>query len=168
MPWGDTTLLGHIVAECKRTSYPVWVATSTDPSDDEVAAEATLSRAHVYRGELDNVLARFVGCVDAMPEEPDAIIRICGDRPFLSAALIDAAANVWGGHPAPYTVFGEGSLTVEVVATWKLRDIDKRLPPFSPHREHVTSAMAGIYTWPTTIDERADYIRLRPRSTVLA
>ena len=61
------------------------VATSTDPSDDLLEAEMTRAGVAVRRGDLDNVLARFVGVLDTDPA--DHVVRLTGDCP-LSLSLI--------------------------------------------------------------------------------
>ncbi len=172
-PWGSSgTLLAHVINECKRTQLPVWVATTDLEEDDAVAVEAAQHFAdEVYRrGNPDDVLARFVGAIDAMPEEPEAVVRICADRPFLSAPLILAATRWWKAHPADYFVVGEGSLTVEIVRPSRLRKANEMLPVDSSHREHVTSFFAPAERFAsagTTVDTLADYERLSPEGTTL-
>jgi len=165
MPWGDTTLLGHVIDECQRTGLEVWVATSDQPEDAAVAYEGLAHGSKVYRGSLDDVLGRFVGCVNAMDEEPEAIVRICADRPFLNAAFILAAVRRWNANPWPILRFGEGSLTVEIVRTTALRHADA-LATELDEREHVTPWLIRMSAHPievpSTVDNADDYAFLAP------
>lgn len=76
----------------------VVVATSDDASDDVVVAEARRCGAHVVRGPLDDVVARF-GL--ALSEHPaDAVIRLTADCPLLDPALIGRLVAVWQAEPS--------------------------------------------------------------------
>jgi spore coat polysaccharide biosynthesis protein SpsF (cytidylyltransferase family)/aryl-alcohol dehydrogenase-like predicted oxidoreductase len=74
--------LPSVVLSARRagnTGLEVRVATSDDPSDDQLAT--TLAKHHltVFRGSLQNVLARFTAaCVDLDPD--DVIIRLTADN----------------------------------------------------------------------------------------
>jgi spore coat polysaccharide biosynthesis protein SpsF len=118
------------------------VATSREPSDDplaEVLAEAGV--AH-FRGPLDDVLARFVGAMDAFGPA-DEVVRLTGDCPLADPEVIDAviarrqasdadyASNVWGRRSFPK------GLDVEVVRAAALREAAAEAKdPYE--REHVT------------------------------
>ncbi len=63
------------------------VATSTEPSDDPVAALCRDLGVDCHRGSLDDVLAR---CLDAVAGRPgDPIVRLTGDCPLTDPALIE-------------------------------------------------------------------------------
>ena len=78
-PFGASTVLGHILVRLQRVDHPVslWVATSDRPEDDAVAAAADKLGIPSYRGEAEDVLARFVGCIDSIPARPELVLRIC-------------------------------------------------------------------------------------------
>lgn len=65
----------------------IMVVTSREKSDDPLAAyvEQCLGAA-VFRGELDDVFARFQGCLKAFP--CDWFVRISGDSPAIDGELI--------------------------------------------------------------------------------
>ena len=68
----------------------VVVATTTDPSDDDVAAMAERLGVDVHRGSVDDVLMR---CFDAVaPFGPDVVVRQTADNPFPDPMV--AAAQV--------------------------------------------------------------------------
>jgi spore coat polysaccharide biosynthesis protein SpsF len=69
---------------------PLVVATSTEPSDDPLAAYLRSIEVPVFRGALDDVVARFRGC---LAEHPcDRILRVCADSPVLGAGVLRAVA----------------------------------------------------------------------------
>ena len=120
-PFGESTLLEHILARLARTGLPTWVATSDMPGDDAVSDLATRSGAAVFRGDETDVLGRFAQCVDAMEAAPEYVVRICADRPFVCPELILDHVAAWdeAGRPAIVSSSIEPSfpigLEVEVV-----------------------------------------------------
>jgi spore coat polysaccharide biosynthesis protein SpsF len=148
-PLGPTSLLERVVARTRTLAYPIVLATSSAPSDDELCEEASRLGIPVFRGSLDDVLGR--ACAAARSAEFDAFARLCGDRPFLPlddtrrgmalmhdrllhAAPCDIVTNS-GPRPVP------SGLTMEVIRTTALERL--RLQATSPEeREHVTS---GFY-----------------------
>ncbi len=56
------------------------VATSVDPSDDELAAFVSSLGVPVVRGPLDDVLGRYVQAIDAF--EPSVVVRLTADCPL--------------------------------------------------------------------------------------
>lgn len=71
---------------CKRIDRLV-LATSSDPSDDALAAQVSQSGVAVYRGDLNDVLERFRSC--AAHERASVVVRLTGDCPLADPALID-------------------------------------------------------------------------------
>lgn len=67
------------------------VATSIDGSDDPLATVVESSGHTVFRGPLDDVLARFHGAARNHPH--DHIIRLTGDCPLIDWTYIDALAD---------------------------------------------------------------------------
>jgi spore coat polysaccharide biosynthesis protein SpsF len=78
------------------------VATSTDPSDDPLAALCARLGVACHRGPLDDVLARYQGAAEAFGPA-DHIVRLTGDCPLADPEVIDAviARHLEGG--ADYT-----------------------------------------------------------------
>jgi spore coat polysaccharide biosynthesis protein SpsF len=132
-------LLLERLARCLKVRHIV-VATSTDPSDDAVAAFCQARSVAFYRGPLDDVLGRFVG-VAAGLDEP-ALVRINGDSPLLDPAIVDHAIGLFqeGGADVVTNVhprsFPKGE-SVEVIAVPALRRAAEETDdPLD--REHVT------------------------------
>jgi len=68
----------------------VVVLTSVEASDDPLACYARSLGVAVYRGELDNVAARFQGCLRVCP--CSWFVRLCADSPLLDATVLEAVA----------------------------------------------------------------------------
>ena len=84
--------LPMIVFQLKRISIStsidkVIVATSDHPSDDQLASLIESEGYCVFRGPLEDVLARFHSCCKA--ENPEVVIRLTGDCPLTDPHLID-------------------------------------------------------------------------------
>lgn len=134
------------------------VATSTDPSDDPLAAVLQACGVEVHRGPLDDVLARFVGVLDACPA--DYVVRLTGDCPLIDPTLIDATIELCLEGGADYAQnrlvdkgFPKGQ-DVEVITSAALRQAAAAASSPEEH-EHVTW---GVWRHP----ERYRIARLEP------
>jgi len=78
------------------------VATSTDPSDDPLAAWCEGRGQPVFRGALGDVLDRFHGALALVPEA-DTVVRLTGDCPLADPAVIDATIERHLATGADYT-----------------------------------------------------------------
>lgn len=76
------------------------VATSTDPSDDALAAELAVRGIDCFRGSLDDVLDRFVQCARAA--KADHVVRLTGDCPLMDGDLVDRALAELASGDADY------------------------------------------------------------------
>jgi spore coat polysaccharide biosynthesis protein SpsF len=98
----------------------VIVATSTAASDDALAAFLLGRGCTVYRGEHDDVLARFAGCARAFAAE--RVVRIKADCPLVDPQVIDAGVELAIRSGAAYASNCETrsyprGLEVEVIAS---------------------------------------------------
>jgi spore coat polysaccharide biosynthesis protein SpsF len=94
-PFRGKPIIWHVLDRVTRAvpELPVTVVTSTDASDDPLAAYLASIGARSFRGPLDDVLDRFrlaAGEVGA-----DWVLRICADSPLLDARVLQA---VIGAH----------------------------------------------------------------------
>jgi spore coat polysaccharide biosynthesis protein SpsF len=71
----------------------VIVATSTEPSDDPVAAFCETAGVAVHRGPLEHVAARFGEVAERFGL--DAFVRVTADSPLLDQALVDRGAALY-------------------------------------------------------------------------
>ncbi len=74
------------------------VATSTDRSDDPVAALCAQLGVDCFRGSLADVLDRF--CKAAERYRPEQVVRLTGDCPLIDPGVIDAVVrfHLAGGY----------------------------------------------------------------------
>lgn len=70
----------------------VRVITSNDPSDDMLATILVSHGLDIFRGDLDDVLARTVSATEGLPDDTVAV-RLTGDNMFPDQSLIDAVAT---------------------------------------------------------------------------
>jgi len=173
---GDVTLLERMLAQVKgaRTLDEIVVATSDDPSDDELADRVAAGGTRIYRGNLEDVLARFEGACEE--SGADVVVRLTGDCPLHTPDTIDdvvgafLAADVdYASNREPYS--RPDGLDVEVFTREALASAAREAAP-GPDREHVTPFLrrdAGVRrlhyihsTGPAapdarwTVDDRAD------------
>lgn len=117
------------------------VATSTEASDDPLAEALAAETVDVFRGPLDDVLARFLGALEAFPAEH--LVRLTGDCPLTDPEVIDATVALHLETGADYTNnrydphgWPKG-LDVEVVRAEALRRAGREAASPEEH-EHVT------------------------------
>lgn len=116
------------------------LATSVDPSDDELAAFAASIGVDVVRGSLDDVLSRFMTAVARFPAE--TYVRLTGDCPLTDPAVIDRLIEKHRASGADYAsncetpTFPDG-LDAEVMTADALKRADREAKQ-AADREHVT------------------------------
>jgi spore coat polysaccharide biosynthesis protein SpsF len=134
------------------------VATSDQADDDRLADVLREAGVEVFRGPLDDVLARFIGALDASPA--DHVVRLTGDCPLIDPGLIDATVALHLETGADYTQnrlvdkgFPKGQ-DVEVITAQALRRAAAAASTPQEH-EHVTW---GVWNHP----EIYRVVRLEP------
>ena len=152
-----TPLLGEpmILRQLERVSRArlvneLVVATSTHPSDDPLVEVLHSAGYSVFRGPLDDVLARFIGAIDAFENstgsKADVVVRLTADCPLISPKVIDEVIDAFRNSEADYlsntmTPTYPDGLDAEVVKVTVLREVASvAIDP--PEREHVT---LGVY-----------------------
>lgn len=126
------------------------LATSTDTSDDPVAAFARDAGIACHRGSLTDVASRMLEA--ARSANAGALVRISGDSPLLDPALVDQAVSLIRSHGGDLVTnvarrtFPQGQ-SVEVISYAALARALTAMT--TPHeREHVTPhfyARPGAY-----------------------
>jgi spore coat polysaccharide biosynthesis protein SpsF len=148
-PINGVPLIEHVVhrTSAARMVDKVCVCTTDQPDDDVLAAHVESLGVDVYRGSVDDVLARFYWAAERYPDA-SIIVRITADDPFKDPTLIDRAIDGFMALQEEYVVhYVElGGITwplgmqVEVFSREAL--IDAHLHASDPeHREHVTPWM---------------------------
>ncbi|HEY4181737.1 MAG TPA: NTP transferase domain-containing protein [Kofleriaceae bacterium] len=87
-PFRGRPIIWHVIERVRHAlpELPCVVVTSTDATDDPLAAYVGSLDVAVYRGALDDVLARFAG---AAAQHPAAwLLRICADSPVLDERVL--------------------------------------------------------------------------------
>lgn len=125
-----------------RTIDRLIVATSDDRSDDVLADHLTRAGVEVFRGSLQDVLARYAGAAAALDED-DLVVRLTADCPLTDPDLIDTMIGRQLASTAHYTAttlptrtYPKG-LDAEVMSVGTLRQAAaEAVDPYE--REHVT------------------------------
>lgn len=147
---GGRPLLGRILDRLRhvRRADVIAVATSTEPSDDPLAAfvegEAGVK---LFRGPLDDVSGRTLLCMRAF--DMDTLVRICGDSPFEDSKLIDemVALRERTGADIATNVFNRtfpSGLSVEVIS----RAAYERAYPLMREKEDFEHVTRYLYRHP--------------------
>jgi spore coat polysaccharide biosynthesis protein SpsF len=149
-----------------RRMAALTVATSTDASDDPIAALCQSLTVECFRGSLDDVLDRFYQA--ALYASADTVVRLTGDCPLADPDEIDTVIQTHKREGYDYTTNAlqprriPDGLDVEVIAMPCL-EIAWREATLPSEREHVTPF---IYNHPERFrfawqDRPADLSRLR-------
>lgn len=116
------------------------VATTISPEDDVIEVLTQERGIHCFRGEVDNVLSRYVN--SALNYRPEHVVRLTADCPFLDPKIIDSVIEKHLIEKNDYTsnvvfpTFADG-LDVEILSYNTLIKIDSEAT--APiEREHVT------------------------------
>jgi spore coat polysaccharide biosynthesis protein SpsF (cytidylyltransferase family) len=140
-PFRGRPIIWHVLDRVSRAlpDVPRLVVTSTDPSDDPLAAYLAELGQPCFRGPLDDVLARFL----LAAEQCDAryVLRICADSPLLDAHVLtaviaahdpalDLVTTTW---PRTFPK-GHNAELINMTSLGALVDLD------AEDREHVTRA----------------------------
>ena len=104
LPLAGEPVLAHVVKRTRACPLidEVWVATSTDPSDDAIEEWARGFGVNYCRGSLNDVLDRYVQT--ARFAEADAVARITADCPALDPQILTEVAR--GFISGSYDLYG--------------------------------------------------------------
>jgi spore coat polysaccharide biosynthesis protein SpsF len=72
---------------CANSVGKVIVATTKDESDDALSSLLLSKNIEIYRGEIDDVISRFVGILSK--HQDSTVVRLTADCPLVMADLID-------------------------------------------------------------------------------
>ncbi|HEY1962904.1 MAG TPA: NTP transferase domain-containing protein [Rhizomicrobium sp.] len=141
-PIAGQPLLWHIVHRLRRSKSigEIAIATSTNPRDDAIVEFGKENAVGVIRGPEDDVLARFALAAAAL--DPDFIVRVSSDAPFIEAGFIDHLLNALIAQDGDYVLLEEGAVAAhEGVDPFSRRALNKLLAEAHDDpvaREHVT------------------------------
>ena len=139
------TILAHDVARIRQAKRlnGIVIATTTEPADDAIAAEAARLGVQHFRGSETDVLARYYGA--AVAASADVVVRITSDCPLYDANLLDEMLQQFDAELCDYLsnftprVYPRG-LDTEIFTVAALERAHAQAT--QPHeREHVTPYM---------------------------
>ncbi|WLR50564.1 glycosyltransferase family protein [Bacillus tianshenii] len=139
-PLGESVVLDYVFSRCKKVNgvFDVIVATSTLPQDNAVEAWCEKNEVTCFRGSQDDVLSRYYEA--AKPYQPDYVIRVTSDCPFVDFELMAQIIETMKVQPVDYVkVVGSlpRGLTSEMFAFSALEYMHEHGNE-ERHREHVT------------------------------
>ena len=152
-PLAGRPMIQHVLQRVGAMGYPVWLATSVNGHDDNLAAVGEKSGCSVHRGSEWDVLRRVADT--ARLAGASVIVRVTGDCPLwapdVGARVLqlyrDCGASGYASNDTMRSGWPDG-LDVEVFAAELLYQADERVisrlgdprdrPDHWPDREHVT------------------------------
>ena len=101
-PLGGKPAIEHVLrrASAAKLADQVWLATTTEYSDDVVQEAADKLGFPVFRGSEEDVLSRYAGAAEAA--NADVIVRITCDCPLIDPEVIDAMISLRAAQSADY------------------------------------------------------------------
>jgi spore coat polysaccharide biosynthesis protein SpsF len=125
-----------------NSGLPVVIATSDEPADDAIAVESARAGIACFRGSHHDVLKRFGGATQALPDDA-TIVRLTADNVFPDGAFVEALLGEF--HRRRLAYLGTGSpqdglpygMSAEVFTTSALRRAQREAVD-AADREHVT------------------------------
>lgn len=122
------------------------LATSLDTSDDKIELFAQENSIKIFRGSLDDVLARYYECANDYKNENNIdkmnIVRVTGDCPIIDPEVIDEVIEAFENGGYDYTsntlkpTFPDG-MDIEI-CTFNSLEYAYNNASYDSDREHVT------------------------------
>lgn len=96
-------MIGHQIERIRLSKCidKIVILTSTDSSDDELAKYCESINCKVFRGNLNNVLSRFIGALKKYP--CDHVVRLTGDCPLIDWNVVDLVVGEHINNGCDYT-----------------------------------------------------------------
>lgn len=170
LPIGGLPLAVLCARRLGAAGHEVVVATSDDPTDDLLALTVDRAGLRVFRGNLNNVLLRFVQCIDDL-EDGDIVVRATGDNPLPDGRFVGALVERFvaaGGDYFATTSPDDGlpyGLSAEVFLAGALRRVANGTPDALDF-ENVTTTLrrragsGGIVPRRAFFDEDLSHLRV--------
>ena len=132
-------LLKWVLDRAKQMEFleSIVVATSDTTADEPIALFASQHGATVVRGDVEDVLGRFIVAAEGLDDE-DVILRFTADNPLYDAKRALQAQKLHDEHRPDYShVDGLSHMVPEFVRVGSLRQVAAQASE-PVHREHVT------------------------------
>lgn len=142
MDFGGMPMVLWIMRRAQLIGVPVSLACSSESSDDELAQCVSDAGFAIYRGELDDVLARAIAAANHFSWTH--IARLCADRPFFDTNEMRTGLAIAADQPAldltsnNLTGQAPAGLTTEIIRVGAL-EIAAASSLLTRHREHLTA-----------------------------
>jgi spore coat polysaccharide biosynthesis protein SpsF len=116
--YGQQTILDILLATLRRSVHglPIILATSDAKPDDQLEEWANANEVNVFRGDENNVLARFLAAAETY--NVANIVRICADNPFLDPELLDRMITVARAESNDYVSYLAGDDLPAMKSHW--------------------------------------------------
>lgn len=135
-PLAGRPMLAFLLERLLAGGLAPCLATTRLPQDDALAAWAGWLGVPVVRGEDEDVLARYVRCLDEF--SPRVVVRVTGDNPLTCPDLVEAAVQAVrdGADYAPVPSGCPVGLGADAFDAQVLRAVSRECAP-GPGREHI-------------------------------
>ncbi len=139
MSIGEHPLIFYVIKRLQLTGLPVIVATSSDPSDDELAGYLESQNFTLFRGDLENVLKRYVDTAEEFGVEE--IIRVTADNPLVDIEALQHALPLFENFNYVDGIGKDGLIEGTGFELVKLSALKSIFSSKSEYLEHVTLAL---------------------------
>lgn len=144
---GGKTVLEHHIDRLKKAGYPVFVATTTNDTDEDIVKFCESRNILYHRGSEQDVLSRFYEC--AKKYNLDVIVRVTSDCPLIDGELVAQGVHTFLSMPENSYVSNciertyPRGFDYEVFSFSALENAFKKAKDFG-EREHVTPYIRNI------------------------
>jgi spore coat polysaccharide biosynthesis protein SpsF len=175
-------MLAHLISRLKRcpTLDGIVVATTTNATDDPLAALAGREGVGCFRGSESDVMSRVLGAAEAARAE--VIVEITGDCPVIDPMIVDQTIRLYRHNPCDYAsnvqvrsypigmdtqVFSTATLRRSFETTddpWVREHVTPHIRKNPDLFRQVTLVAAADQAWPElglVLDEPSDYVLLK-------
>jgi spore coat polysaccharide biosynthesis protein SpsF len=161
LPFFNGKSIFEIIVDNLSRPFPernIVLATTNDPSDDELVVLAEKAGVKVFRGSVENVLQRFLHAADQFGCQ--TIVRICADNPFLMPQLIIPLLQSYFLSPCDYISFALPNGIPVPRSHWGLfgeitnRAALKRVAALTVDHQHLEHVTIYLYSNPGEFDVR--------------
>lgn len=139
MPLAGVPLLVYLIRRLKRlpASHMIVVAITEKKEDDLIAAWVRQEEIEVIRGEEDDVLSRYIRCLEAFPS--GIIVRVTADNPLTCPNLLNEVSRTMkeGGYEYVRAICGfPAGIGVDAFSSDMLRRLHE-ISKSHYEREHI-------------------------------
>ncbi|MDR0988995.1 MAG: aminotransferase [Prevotellaceae bacterium] len=152
--YGSERIIDILIHRIKETcpTLPLILATTTRGQDDVLADIARQAGIGCFRGDEEDVLARFIGAAEQFNLR--RIVRVCSDNPFLCADTFAAMLAADDAAPADYTAYAtsQGKPTIQshlgLFAELTTLDALRRAAAATRQKRYTEHVTIYLYTHP--------------------